>query len=153
MLMSNQRAQWADGQAILNWSWFGTVVFCVAAIPATIWPSWFQWPFMAVSMGMFLAGTVLLAWALWIAVQRSRYFVVGIGGLFFTVGSAPVQVQKILLSSLCFEVVVGFLAATLRIYTPVTFGILAPVWALGLTSLWCARFGSFEVRQNDQRNG
>ena len=43
--------------------------------------------------------------------------------------------------------------ASIRIYTPSAFGILVPVWALGLTGLWCARFGEFEVRQTDPQSG
>ena len=148
-----RREQWAAGQAILNWSWFGTAVFTLTAVTATIWPDWFQWPNSVVSVVLFAAGTVAMVWALLIAVERSRHQVIGIAGLYFAVGSAPTQVQRILLSSLAVETVVALSTASIRSYTPSAFGILVPVWALGLTGLWCARYGEFEVRQTDSQSG
>ena len=148
-----RREQWAPGQAILNWSWFGTSLFTVTAVAATIWPVWFEWPNLVVSLVLFLAGTGAMVWAFLLAVERSRHHAIGIGSLYFAAGSAPTQVQKILLSSLAVEVVVALTTASIRIYTPSAFGILVPVWALGLTGLWCARFGEFEVRQTDPQSG
>lgn len=149
----SQREQWAEGQAILNWSWLGTSIFTVTAVTATIWPGWFQWPNLVVSLVLFAAGSTAMIWAFLIAVERSRHHVIGIGGLYFAAGSAPRQVQKILLTSLGVEIAVALTTASIRIYTPVAFGILVPVWALGLTGMWCARFGEFEVRQTDPPSG
>ncbi|MDE0701462.1 MAG: hypothetical protein OXH61_12185 [Acidimicrobiaceae bacterium] len=149
----SSREQWAPGQAILNWSWFGTSVFTVTAVTATIWPRGFQWPNLVVSLILFVAGTAAMVRAFLLAVERSRHHVVGIGGLYFAAGSAPRQVQQILLTSLAVQIVVALVTASIRIYTSAAFGILVPVWGLGLTGLWCARFGEFEVRQTDPQSG
>ncbi len=146
--MSRQN-QWAEGQAILNWSWFGTAVFTLTASTATVWPGLFQWLNLVVSLILFIAGVSTMVWAFLLALDRSRRQAIGIGGLFFAAGSAPTQVQKILLGSLAAEVVVALTTASIRIYTPVAFGVLVPVWALGLTGMWCARYGEFEERQTD----
>lgn len=148
-----RREQWAAGQAILNCSWLGTSVFTVTALSATIWPSWLQWPNLVVSLMLFASGATAMVWAFLIAVERSRHYFIGIGGLYFALGCAPVQVRKILLSSLAVATVVALTTASIRMYTPLAFGILAPIWALGLTGLWCARYGEFEVRQTDPQNG
>ncbi|MCY3849472.1 MAG: hypothetical protein OXF75_01560 [Acidimicrobiaceae bacterium] len=149
----SSREQWAPGQAILNWSWFGTAVFTVTAAGAAIRPSWFQWPSLLVSLVLFAAGTAAMVWAFLLAVERSRRHVIGIGGLYFAAGSAPTEVRKILLTSLAVQIVVALTTASIRIYTSSAFGILVPVWGLGLTGLWCARFGEFEVRQTDPQSG
>ena len=142
------RADWAEGQAILNWSWGGTAAFTVTATAATISPSWFEWPAVLVALVLFGGGLFVMAWAFLIAVQRSRVDAIGIGGLYFGAGSAPVPVRKILLTSLAVEVVVALITASIRIFTSLAFGILVPVWGLGLTGLWCARYGTFEARDS-----
>ena len=149
----NRRGQWAVGQAILNWSWFGTAVFTFTAVSATVWPERFEWLNSVVSLVLFAAGAVVMVWALLIAVERSRRHVIGIAGLYFAVGSAGPQVQRILLNSVAVEIVVALTTASIRSYTPAAFGLLVPIWALGLTGLWCARYGEFEVRKTDPQSG
>lgn len=148
-----RRQRWAAGQAVLNWSWFGTAVFTLTAATSTIWPDTFELLHVVVSLLLFVAGAAVMVWALLIALERSRRHVIGIAGLYFAAGSAGPPVRRILLSSLAVEVVVALAAASLRSYTPAAFGLLVPVWALGLTGLWCARHGEFEVRQPEQRSG
>lgn len=148
-----RRDQWAAGQAILNWSWFGTAVFTVTAATSTIWPGPFELLNTVVSLALFAAGAVVMVWALVTAVERSRRHVIGIAGLYFGLGSAGPRVQRILLGSLAVEIVVALTAASIRSYTPAAFGLLVPVWALGLTGLWCARHGEFEVRNTDPQSG
>ena len=148
-----RREQWAAGQAILNWSWFGTALFTLTAAAATIWPDTFEWLNAGVSLVLFAAGTFVMGWALLIAVERSRHHVIGIAGLYFAVGSASPEVRRILLSSLAVKIVVALTTASIRSYTPAAFGLLVPVWALGLTGLWCARHGEFEVRKTDPQSG
>lgn len=139
--------EWADGQAILNWSWAGTALFTVTAVTATAAPAWFEGLAVLVALALFAGGLVVMVWAFLIAVQRSRTDAITIGGLFFAVGSAPPQVQRILLASLVAEIVVALVTASIGVFTSLAFGILVPVWALGLTGLWCARYGTFESRR------
>jgi hypothetical protein len=58
-------------------------------------------------------------------------------------------VQAVLLGSLVVEVVVGLVAATVRIYTPVAFALLVPMYGLGLAGLWGATYGTFPPREPD----
>ena len=149
----NRREQWAAGQAILNWSWFGTAVFTLTAVTSTIWPGPFELLNSVVSLVLFAVGAVVMVWALVTAVERSRHHLIGIAGLYFGVGSAGSQVQRILLGSLAVEIVVALTTASIRSYTPAAFGLLVPIWALGLTGLWCARYGEFEVRETGPQSG
>lgn len=148
-----RRQQWAPGQAILNYSWLGTLIFAFSAAAAAIWPNWFEWLNVAVSLLLFVLGTAAMLWAFLIAVERSRQQIIGVSGLYLAMGSAPRQVQKILLTSLAVEIAVALITAAVRIYSPAAFGILVPVWGIGLTGMWCARHGEFKVRETNQQNG
>jgi hypothetical protein len=88
-------------------------------------------------------------WAYAVAVGRSRTDLIGIGGLFFLAGSAPRSVQRPLIASLVAEVVIAGVTASTRIYTPLAFGVLVPMYGLGLMGLWGARFGTFPPRPDD----
>jgi hypothetical protein len=70
----------------------------------------------------------------------------GIGGLFFLAGSAPRRVQWHLLGSLGVQVVVAVAGAAAHPFTPLAFGTLAPVLALGFCGLWGVRYGRFPDR-------
>ena len=84
-----------------------------------------------ISLVLFALGTAVFFVAYAKAVARSRYEAIGMGGLFFLAGTAPRRVQVLLLGSLGVEIVVGFVAASVRIYTPVAFGLLVPMYGLG----------------------
>ena len=137
------------GQRIVVASWVGTLVFTVAAIAATVAPDDLGAAFAVLSVGFLLVGIVLFLYALLVAADRSRTDAIGIGGLFFLQGSAPKQVQRHLMGSLAVEVVVAFVAASVRIYTPLAFGLLVPMYGLGLAGLWGARHGTFGRRVPD----
>lgn len=121
----------------------------LTAIPATIAPDTFGGVAVAVAVALFIGGTIAMFWAFLIAVARSRTDLIGIGGLYFGVGSAPADVQRRLMASLGIEVVVAFATASIRMFTSLAFGILVPVWGLGLAGIWCARHGVFAPRTVD----
>ena len=139
------------GTGIIKASWAGTAVFTVVAIIATIDPDSLGAPAVVVSLVLFAGGTVAMFWAFLIAVQRSREVAIGIGGLYFGAGSAPKGVQRHLMASLGLEVVVALVTASIRVFTSLAFGILVPVWGLGLAGLWCARHGQFAPRDDAAR--
>jgi hypothetical protein len=124
----------------------GTVVFAVTAVPAAIAPDAFVGVAVIVSMVLFALGLVAFAWAYGVAVGRSRTDLIGIGGLFFLAGSAPRSVQRRLIGSLVAEIVIAVATASTRVYTPLAFGVLVPMYGLGLMGLWGARFGTFPPR-------
>jgi hypothetical protein len=131
---------------IVKASWAGTAVFSVTAIAAAISPDTFDVVALAVALILFAVGTVVFLLAFAHAVGRSREVDIGIGGLYFLAGSAPRAVQVHLLGSLCVEVVVAFATASARPFTSLAFGMLVPVYGLGLCGLWGAYHGTFRRR-------
>lgn len=136
------------GREIITWSWRGTAVFSVTAVAAVISPDLFRWPALAVALVLFAIGCGVFLWAFAIAVERSRIVAIGIGGLYFLGGSAPPGVQRNLLGSLSVQVVVAIATASVRVFTSLAFGVLVPVFGLGMAGLWGARHGAFE--RNDR---
>lgn len=137
------------GQGIVVASWAGTALFTAAAAAATVVPDDLGAPFAGLSVAFLLVGIVLFLYTLLVAAERSRTDAIGIGGLFFLQGSAPRRVQLHLMGSFAVEVVVAFVAASVRIYTPLAFGLLVPMYGLGLAGLWGARHGVFGPRLVD----
>lgn len=130
---------------IVRLSIIGTVVFVLVGLQAVIVPDQ-PAVFVAVSLLEFVLGCVAFAWAFWFAVDRSRTEAIGIGGLFFASGSAPSRVRLLLVGSLLVQTVASIVFASVRLYTPLAFGVLAPMWSLGLIGLWVARHGTFPAR-------
>jgi hypothetical protein len=80
-------------------------------------------------------------------VQRSREVEIGIGGLFFLAGAtAPAAVRRTLNTSLALQAGVAVAAASVRPFTTLAFGVLAPVFGLGLNGIWGATYGRFGPR-------
>lgn len=124
----------------------GTVLFSLAAGAMAVAPDTFVSVGVAVSLACFAIGcvTFLLGYAR--AVPRSRRDELALGGLFFLNQTAPARVQRTFLACLGIEIVVSIAAASARPFTPVAFATLAPLYALGLTTLWGATFGAFPPR-------
>ena len=80
------------------------------------------------------------------AVGRSRYDEIDLAGLFFLSRSAPPAARRPLLGLLAVQIVVGVGAAAIRPFTVLAFCVLAPLWGLGLLTLWSARNGRFPPR-------
>jgi hypothetical protein len=125
---------------------------------------WFTWVFAAwsllavlvrptrvalagVDVAALVVGCVLYLVAYATAVARSRTDAIGLGALFFlTDGAAPAAVRRSFWLWTSVQVVVGLAAAAARPFTPVAFGVLAPIVGLGLMGLWGARHGVFPER-------
>lgn len=134
------------GERIVRASWLGTAVFAVAATAATVVPDALAVPVAVFDVLLFAAGTVAFLAAFGRAVSRSRYEVISVAGVFFLAGSAPRPVQWRLLGALGAQVVVAVVTASVRLYTSLAFGMLVPMYGLGLAGLWAARHGSFPPR-------
>ena len=133
------------GELLLRGSWFGTAVFVVAALAAFAVES-LEAAFVIIACVLFGLGVVLFLLAYATAVSRSRYDAMGIGGLFFLQGSAPGRVQAHLMGSLAVQTIVAFTVASIRVFTPLAFGILVPMFGLGMAGVWGARYGRFDPR-------
>jgi hypothetical protein len=134
------------GAAIITLSWIGTGVYAATAAIATVFPDAFGALTVIVTVSLFAIGCVVFFWAYAVAVQRSRTDLIGIGGLYFLAGTAPNPVRFRLLGSLAVEVVVAIVTSSIRLYSPLAFGFLVPVFGLGMCGLWGARHGTFEPR-------
>lgn len=122
-------------------------VFTLAAIAAVVAGGVWVTILVAVSAVLFLAGSIACLWAFVIAVQRSRYVEIAPAQLYFlTGGCAPAVVRNRFLALLAIQVVVGLIAASLRPFTGVAFGILVPMFGLGVAGLWAARNGTYPDR-------
>jgi hypothetical protein len=130
---------------IIAASWIGTALLTITAVGDVITPA-FKIPAFVVAVAMFAVGTGLFVAALVLAAGRSRSAEIGMGGLFFLQGAAPANIQRHLLGSLAVEVAVAFATAAAKPYTSLAFGILAPVYGMGLAGLWAARHGEFGPR-------
>lgn len=78
--------------------------------------------------------------------DRSRREEITLPGIWWLSGSAPAAVRRALLVALGVEVVVGLATASIRPFTGLAFGVLVPVYGLGLAGLWAARMGTFPPR-------
>lgn len=124
----------------------GTAVYVAVAVGAVITPSLEQ-AVVVVSLALFALGVVAFLAAYFRAVGRSRYEAIGMGGLFFGSRSAPRRVQRLLLAPFAIQVVVALATSWIRMYTGVAFGILVPMYGLGVMGLWISRNGTFPPRE------
>lgn len=131
--------------AILRADVIGTVVFAVATAFAVVSES-VRAPAVFVSLALFACGCALFLWAYFAGLGRSRSELVSVPGLFFLVGSTPRPTKWRLLGLLFAQLAIGITGASLRPFTPLAFGALAPMFGLGLCGLWAARHGVFPAR-------
>jgi len=138
-----------EGRGMVRLSWMLTGAFSVTALLAAWRPDAFQWPAAVVALVLFAVGTVAMLWAFFVAVNRSRVELIGVGGLYFGAGSAPSAIRRHLLGATVVQVVVGLTTASIRPFTSLAFGTLVPICGLGLMGLWVARYGTFPRRDVD----
>ena len=142
------------GSSIITASWVGTGLFALVSIPAAFLPDTFAPFLIVVSLAMFLIGSVVFVIAFLTAVGRSREVLIGMGGLFFLAGgTAPRRVSRHLMGSFALEcalavatTVIGLFTVPADVTNPVAFGVLAPIFGMGLAGLWSARYGHFAER-------
>ena len=140
------------GRGIIAASLAGTGALGITAVVAAVAPHTLDVPALVVALAMFFGGTAAFVAAYVVAIGRSREQAVAIAGVFgLAGGSTPAAVRTRLLGSLAAEVVVAVATAAVRPYTSLSFGILAPMWGLGLAGLWGARHGGFAPRAPDPR--
>lgn len=124
----------------------GTAAFAVVAVAAASLPDQLAVVAVVVDLVLFAAGIVAFVGALLKAADRSRTEMVTLAGVFWLSGSAPGRARRPLLGALAVEVAVALVTAGVRPFTGLAFGVLVPVYGLGLTGLWGARHGTFAAR-------
>ena len=139
--------QTVTGDRIVRASWWGTAALAATAVPAAIAPDALGPVAQVVAIVLFAAGIVAFLWAYGVAVGRSRTAELSIAGIWLLAGgSAPPAVRRHLLGALAVQVAVGVATASVRPFTSLAFGVLAPLYGLGLAGLWAARHGRFPTR-------
>jgi hypothetical protein len=134
------------GRRVVWASYAGTLVLAVSAIAADLSPHTFDFTAFVLALVLFFGGTAIFVWAYLVMAGRSRTDDLTLSGVFGLAGSAPSAVQRRLFGSLALEVIVSITTAATRVYSTLSFGVLASMWGLGLTGLWGARYGAFPPR-------
>ncbi len=127
-------------------SWIGTVVLLVALAAGVVSPNRLGIVTLAVSVVLLLLGMAAFAWSFVVAAGRSRTELLSVAGLYLLSEGAPPSVRRHLMGAEVVQVVSCLTAASIRPFTPVAFGILAPVYGLGVAGVWSARHGRFRPR-------
>ena len=131
---------------IVRAAWIGTAMFTVTSAAAVAVEA-LRPVAVVVSLALFVAGIVAFVGALVHAAGRSRAEEVTVPGVFFLLESAPREVRRHLLGAAAAQSAVAFATAAARPFTSLAFGILVPVYGLGLAGLWGARHGRFGPRR------
>ncbi len=141
----------APGLGIVHLGFLGTGALAATSVAAAVLPDTFGVVHAGVSLALFVIGTGALLWAYALGVSRSRTDLVGIPGLFLLAGAtAPVAIRRQLRVAVGVQVVVVVVAAAVRPFSEVAFGILAPMFGLGLMGMWGGRHGRFPLRPPKQ---
>jgi len=132
----------------------GTAVFTVVtALAALRFTDFWRAAVIVVDLALFAVGVATFLWGFSVAVARSRTETIGVGQLFLLLGAtAPRAVKSVMWSCLAAQVVVGLAGALARPDTDgrpgsaLAFGVLVPMFGLGLNGWWAARHGQFIAR-------
>ena len=141
----------SPGRRLVQASWIGTALFTVLAVGAAAVPDALAPASAVLDLVLFAVGFLAFCWSLLRAADRSREEELSVAGLWFLAGgSAPRAVQRDLLVPLGIQAVVGVATAAVRPFTPLAFGILVPLYGLGLAGVWGAAFGTFGPRRRPE---
>lgn len=99
-----------------------------------------------VSFVLFAIGCVVFLLAFAGSVERSRTENVSVFGVYLLIGSAPGRIKWRFHAATIIQIVVAIAAASARPFTAAAFGILVPMFGLGMSGLWGARHGVFAPR-------
>lgn len=143
----------AAAERILRVDVWATGIFVVVAVLAAIVPRPMLVLAVPLELVLFVAGSAAFLWAYAVAVSRSQYEVVTMGGVFFPGNDViPARAVRILRLALAVQVVVAIAVAAARPFTAAAFAVLVPMLGLGLMALYGARFGRFAVKSDDGLN-
>lgn len=139
------------GRTLIRLDALGTALFVAVSLVASLTDAdAVQVANLAVSGILFLAGSVAFTVGFLRAAGRSRTEDVDIAGVVYLTGSAPRPVRRLLLG--LWFVQIGVAAATVFTVAP-PFGVMAPVWGIGLITAWGARYGAFPPKPPEDRFG
>ncbi len=107
-----------------------------------------------VSGVLFAIGIATSLWAYTSALERSRTEEVGVANLFLLTGdTAPKDVKRAMTLALVVQVVAAFAGAIIGVtgleegdLNALAFGVLVPMFGIGMNGVWAARYGSYGPR-------
>ena len=117
---------------------------------------WAQVLIAVVSITLFAVGVGSSLWAYAAALDRSRVEEVGVANLYLLTGATALgPVKRAMLISLGVQVLASFGAATVGVVgledsqlNALAFGVLVPMFGIGMNGAWAARYGSYGPRVN-----
>lgn len=129
----------------------GTGLFVVSAsLAAVVFTPVFRMVGVVVAIVLFAIGVAAFIWGYFAAVQRSRYENISVATLFFLLGdTASRKVRWTMNGCLTVQGTCGLITALARTSTEgrsgstLAFGVLVPLFGIGLNGLWASRHGSF----------
>lgn len=136
----------------------GTAVFLAAlgiAVPfRTDRPG--QFVIAVVSLVLFAIGIATSLWAYTTALERSRTEEVGVANLFLLTGAtAPKPVKRAMSAALAVQIIAAIVGASIGVaglkesqLNALAFGVLVPMFGIGMNGAWAARYGSYGPRVN-----
>ena len=144
------------GARVVRLDLAGTAVFLTAlAIAVPLRNHRFaQFLIGGVSMVLFAIGVATTLWAYTRALDRSRVEEVGVANLYLLTGStAPKVVGRTLSLALVTQVVAAIAGAWIGVVgldegqlNALAFGVLVPMFGIGMNGVWAARHGSYGPR-------
>jgi hypothetical protein len=130
------------GRSIVVVSWATLALFVVTIVPDASGGHVLDGVASGVALTLFLISLPIWPYAFGLAVVRSaRGDEIGVGSLFFLMGSAPSDVRRRLFAALGVSLVVACATAWAN-----AFAVLEPMLPLALVGLWGARHGTFPPR-------
>lgn len=107
-----------------------------------------------VSLVLFAAGVFTSLWAYVSALERSRVHEIGVANLYLLTGTtAPKDVKRLMLAMLTVQTVAAIVGASIGMsglgkdeLNALAFGVLVPMFGIGMNGAWAARYGSFGPR-------
>ena len=93
---------------------------------------------------LFLGGCVGFTIGFLRAVGRSRTEQIDMAGLFYLTGSAPKETQRAFMGLWFAQIAIA--AVSIAFSRPVPFGVMAPLWGIGIIAWWGSVHGTFPPR-------
>ncbi|HEY0520865.1 MAG TPA: hypothetical protein VGC84_15325 [Ilumatobacteraceae bacterium] len=144
------------GSRVVGVDLAGTAVFVAALAVAVPFRThrFAQFLIGGVSMVLFAVGVVTTLWAYTRALDRSRVEEVGVANLYLLTGdTAPKVVMRTMSLALGVQVVAAIAGAWIGVVgldkgdlNALAFGVLVPMFGVGMNGVWAARHGSYGPR-------
>jgi hypothetical protein len=159
--VSNDHHKPTPGHFFIRVNVVSTVIFAISAgVAAMVFDGISKVQGVAVAMVLFAAGVVAFIWGYWTAVQRSRTHEMSVAELYFLLGApTPKGVKRVMNGCLIAQCAIALVTALARGSTPsagveggsspgstLAFGVLVPLFGLGLNGLWTATYAEFPRR-------